>query len=173
MSEEIFAVVDENDEVIDFRPRSEVHRLGLRHRAVHILVFNGRGEVLLQKRSMTKECCPGLWDSSAAGHVDCGESYDDCAHRELKEELGLGEEIALERLFKIAASVETGWEFCWVYRCRADGPFEYCRTEIDALAWYEPLALDRELIEQPAKFSGTVPIIWARLRAGSTVPRQS
>ena len=45
MSEEIFDVVNERDEVIDAKPRREVHRLGLKHRAVHVLVFNSRGEV--------------------------------------------------------------------------------------------------------------------------------
>ena len=64
MNEEIFDVVNERDEVIGSKPRSEVHRLGLMHRAVHILVFNARGEVFLQKRSMSKDRQPGLWDSS-------------------------------------------------------------------------------------------------------------
>ena len=76
MSEEIFDVVNEQDQVVGQKPRSEVHRLGLLHRAAHILVFNCRGEVFLQKRSLTKDRQPGLWDSSASGHVDSGESYD-------------------------------------------------------------------------------------------------
>src|SRR5436190_8691061 len=101
MSEEIFDVVNERDEVIDRQPRREVHRLGLLHRAVHVLVFNARGEVFLQKRSMSKDTSPGLWDSSASGHLDSGEVYDYCAVRELREEIGLVIERAPERLFKI------------------------------------------------------------------------
>src|SRR3989442_704060 len=88
MSEEIFDVVNEGDEVIGQKPRSEIHRLNLKHRAVHVLVFNARGELFLQKRSMKKDCFPGAWDSSASGHLDTGESYDACAVRELREELG-------------------------------------------------------------------------------------
>ena len=76
MSEEIFDVVNERDEVIGQQPRSEVHRLGLMHRAVHVLVFNAAGQVFLQKRSMKKDRQPGLWDSSASGHMDTGEDYD-------------------------------------------------------------------------------------------------
>ena len=87
MTEEIFDVVDSNDQVIDQRPRSEVHRLGLLHRAIHLLVFNSKGELFLQKRSMKKDCFPGTWDSSASGHVDSGEDYDICALREHLEEL--------------------------------------------------------------------------------------
>ena len=47
MSEEIFDVVNERDEVIGQKPRSEVHARGLLHRAVHVLVFNARGEIFL------------------------------------------------------------------------------------------------------------------------------
>src|SRR5262249_2148180 len=89
MAEEIFDVVNERDEVIGNRTRAEVHRLGLMHRAVHVLVFNSRGQVLLEKRSMSKVRQPGLWDSSASGHLDRGEAYDACAVRELREEIGL------------------------------------------------------------------------------------
>src|SRR5882724_4390992 len=101
MSEEIFDVVNERDEVIGQNLRREVHRLGLRHRAVHVLVFNRRGELFLQKRSMTKDTFPGAWDSSASGHVDSGEDYDACAIRELREEIGLETKHPPERLFRI------------------------------------------------------------------------
>ena len=75
MKEEIFDVVNDRDEVIDCQPRSEVHRLGLKHRATHVLVFNSRGEVFLQKRSMKKDRQPGVWDSSASeiGRASCRE----------------------------------------------------------------------------------------------------
>ena len=89
MPEEIFDVVNDRDEVIDRKPRSEVHRLGLLHRAVHVLVFNSHGQIFLQKRSMKKDRQPGVWDSSASGHVDSGEDYDTTAVREVWEEIGL------------------------------------------------------------------------------------
>ena len=84
MNQEIFDVVNGRDEVIGRQLRSEVHRLGLKHRATHVLVFNSRSEVFLQKRSMKKDRQPGVWDSSVSGHVDSGEDYDACAVRELK-----------------------------------------------------------------------------------------
>ena len=114
MSEEIFDIVNERDEVIGQRPRREVHQLGLWHRAVHILVFNARGEVFLQKRSMLKDTAKGKWDSSTSGHVDSGEDYDTSAVRELGEEIGLYVNTTPKRLFKIDACKETGWEFCWI-----------------------------------------------------------
>src|SRR5690242_14497711 len=105
MPEEIFDVVNEMDEVIGRRPRSEVHRLGLMHRAIHVLVFNQAGQLFLQKRSMLKDRQPGVWDSSSSGHVDSGEEYDACAIRELREEIGLRLTSAPKRLFKIPASL--------------------------------------------------------------------
>ena len=89
MKDELIAFVNSNDQIIGTKSRSEVHSLGLLHRAVHVLVFNDHRQVFLQKRSMRKDENPGLWDTSAAGHVDAGESYAMCAVREILEELGI------------------------------------------------------------------------------------
>src|SRR5690242_999159 len=121
--DELFDVVDERDQVIEQHPRRIVHQLGLRHRAVHVLIYNSRGELFLQKRSMIKDCFPGTWDSSASGHLEPGETYDHCAIREVKEELGLALQQVPIRLFKVDACPETGQEFVWVYRTVAEGPF--------------------------------------------------
>ena len=163
MREEIFDVVNERDEVIGQKPRSEIHRLKLKHRAVHVLVFDARGELFLQKRSMKKDCFPGAWDSSASGHLDSGESYDACAVRELREELGLELARAPERLFKIAACAETGQEFVWVYRCVAEGPFTLHPEEIERGDWFSPARLHQWLSEQPRVFAGAVPLIWREM----------
>src|SRR5229473_8036820 len=131
MAEEIFDIVNERDEVIGQNTRREVHARGLWHRAVHVLVFNARGEVFLQKRSLKKDIAGGKWDSSASGHLDSGEDYDACAVRELREELGLEPKAPLRRLFKLPASSETDQEHLWVYRCQAEGPFELNAEEIE------------------------------------------
>src|SRR5471030_872287 len=106
MVEEIFDVVNDRDEVIGQQTRGEVHRLGLKHRAVHVLVFNVRGELFLQKRSLKKDTFPGAWDSSASGHLDHGEDYDACAVRELREEIGLVAAGAPERILRIGACAD-------------------------------------------------------------------
>ena len=128
-AEERFPVVNENDEVIGDAPRSEVHGNNLRHRAVHMLIFNYLGELFLQKRSRWKDRHPGLWDSSAAGHVDAGEEYDAGASRELREELGVT--AKLTRVAKLTASEKTGQEFIWLYRAEHDGPFQMPKSEIE------------------------------------------
>jgi len=160
MSEEIFDVVNERDEIIDARPRSEVHRLGLLHRAVHILVFNAAGEVFLQKRSMSKDTHPGSWDSSCSGHVDQGEDYDESAIRELGEELGITVDSPPERLFKIDAGPETDQEFVWIYRLRREGPFELHPEEIETGDWFPPARVSEWIRERPGDFASGFKALW-------------
>jgi isopentenyl-diphosphate Delta-isomerase len=163
MSEEIFDIVNEQDEVVGRLPRSQVHREGHKHRAVHILVFNARGEIFLQKRSMAKDCFPGAWDSSASGHLDSGEDYDACAVRELREELGLVIETAPARLFKIAACAETGHEFCWVYRLASEGPFELHPEEIERGDWFTPARVNEVIEQHPSDFASGFVLIWQKV----------
>jgi isopentenyldiphosphate isomerase len=163
MSEEIFDVVNERDEVVGQQPRREVHRLGLMHRSVHVLVFNAAGQVFLQKRSMTKDRQPGLWDSSASGHVEAGEDYDACAVRELREEIGLRLHAAPERLFKLSACAKTDQEHVWVYRCEAEGPFRLHPEEIERGGWFGPAEVRRWMAEQPQEFASALLVIWRKV----------
>jgi len=163
MAEEIFDVVNERDEVIGRMPRSEVHARGLLHRAVHVLVFNSRGEIFLQKRSMKKDRQPGVWDSSASGHVDSGENYDETAVRELREELGLKINEPLQRLFKIDACAETDAEFVWIYRCESEGPFQLHPDEIETGGWFAPEKVSRWIAEKPEEFASAFVMIWKML----------
>ncbi|MGZ8217574.1 NUDIX hydrolase [Methylomagnum sp.] len=160
--------VDEHDHVIGPRARGELHRLGLRHRAVHILVFNGRGELFLQKRATTKDINPGLWDTSAAGHVDFGESYDQCAARELAEELGVESPAALEFLFKLPATDQTGWEFVQVYRAQYDGELRLCADEITEGRWFNMDEMNAWLAQGGEGLTTSFQVIW---RTYNTQPR--
>lgn len=164
MAEDIFDVVNERDEVVDRKPRSEVHRMGLLHRAVHVLVFNSRGQIFLQKRSMKKDRQPGLWDSSASGHVDSGEDYDTTAVREVWEEIGLRLDKVPKRLFKIDACEETDQEFVWVYRCESEGPFKLHPEEIDKGDWFTPEEVNRWMKEKPEEFASALLYIWPRVQ---------
>jgi len=169
---EVFDVVNDRDEVVDRKLRREVHARGLKHRAVHVLVFNSRGEVFLQKRSLKKDTAAGLWDSSTSGHLDSGEDYDACAVRELREEIGLEVNPGavatrasppLQKLFKIAACPETDAEFVWVYRCQAEGPFQLHPDEIERGGWFAPENITRWIAEKPGDFAGAFRLIWRKL----------
>src|ERR1700751_5688982 len=69
--------------------KSEVHRDGDWHRAAHVWLLRSSNQVLLQRRSRSKENNPGKWDVSVAGHLSAGEASVQAALRETKEEIGL------------------------------------------------------------------------------------
>ncbi|MGB7838279.1 MAG: 16S rRNA (adenine(1518)-N(6)/adenine(1519)-N(6))-dimethyltransferase RsmA [Terrimicrobiaceae bacterium] len=149
--EELFCVVDAQDRVIGSESRDQVHVNNLRHRAIHVLIFNRLGEVFLQKRSIWKDTNPGKWDSSAAGHVDAGESYEEAARRELREEIGI--DCPIERIAKLPCSGATGWEFIEVFRGAHEGPFEPAPLELETGAFF-PLDQIRNWVERsPEDFS--------------------
>lgn len=166
-NQELLDVVDHQDRVIDVKPRAEVHRLGLMHRSVHILVFSTSGEVFLQKRSASKDSNPGLWDSSAAGHLDSGEGYDECAVRELAEELGVDARGQLDRLFHLQASPATAMEHCSVYKLVNDGPFILQPEEIDEGQWFTPGAIDKRVAAHDPTLTSVFRRLWQTFRVGT------
>ncbi len=99
MAEEMFDVVNEEDEVIGREPRSKVHQEGLLHRGVHVWLFAPDGKVLIQRRTDDRPHAPGALDCSVSEHVKAGEDYIAAAQRGLKEELGL-EGIDLKPIIK-------------------------------------------------------------------------
>jgi 16S rRNA (adenine1518-N6/adenine1519-N6)-dimethyltransferase len=148
---ERFPVVDKNDRILRDASRSEVHANNLRHRAVHILIFNPAGEVYLQQRSRWKDRHPLRWDSSAAGHVVAAESYDETARRELEEELGIS--IPLKKISKLPASECTDQEFVWLYRGEVVGNLSPNRTEIETGAFFSEAIIDGWVAARPEDFA--------------------
>jgi 16S rRNA (adenine1518-N6/adenine1519-N6)-dimethyltransferase len=159
---EIFDVVDEADRVVAQASRHEVHERDLRHRAVHVFVFNSRGELFLQKRSRWKDRHPQQWDSSAAGHVSVGETYELTAPREIREELGV-DAPAIE-LATIAASERTGWEFVRLYRAQHDGPFTLHPAEIESGAYFTLDQIARWSAARPQDFAPGFLECWRAFR---------
>ena len=148
---ERFLVVDENDEIQGYASRSEVHGNNLRHRAVHILIFNQVGDVYLQQRSRWKDRHPLKWDSSAAGHVTAGEDYDETARRELREELGV--DVPLERIFRLSASSRTDHEFICGYRGMVSASLTSNKCEIERGVFFAPGVIDGWTSARPDDFA--------------------
>ena len=170
MPNEQFPVVDENDEIRGYASRSEVHGNNLRHRAVHILVFNRAGDVYLQQRSRWKDRHPLKWDSSAAGHVTAGESYDETARRELKEELGI--DVPLEKIFTLTASPRTGHEFICGYRGVVSGNLAPNKCEIERGVFFAPTAIDGWASARPDDFAPGFLECWKSYRRKMRSGRQ-
>jgi len=162
---ELLPVVDGRDRPLRPAPRGEVHAQGLRHRAVHILVFDPSGPLYLQKRSMSKDTHPGKWTSSASGHVDWGEDYGPAARRELAEELGLALELA--EVARLAASARTENEFVRIYQAVTDQTPTPEAEEIAEGRWFswdQAMALAADL-EQSAPSLQAALEAYARARS--------
>ena len=161
---EILPVVDSRDRVIRNARRDEVHRTGLRHRAVHVLIFNQSGRFFFQQRALHKESSPGLWDSSVAGHVDAGETYDECCLREIREEVGITLERVPRRLFKLPAMLITDMEFCWIYRLDTSVALLPDYSEMLGGEWFTVPVIDQWIEQRPAEISVSFRFIWKRCR---------
>ena len=159
---EIFDVVDEQNNVVGQRSRGEVHAEKLRHRAVHIFLFNKRGELFMQKRSRWKDKQPRKWDSSAAGHVNAGDTYELTAPRELKEELGV--DTPVELVGEIDACHNTGWEFVQIFRAQHEGPFLLPPAEIESGSFFTIPQLTRWIEARPSDFARGFLECWRTLQ---------
>ncbi len=159
-STDLLDIVDDQDRVIGLATRADVHARGLRHRAVHILVHDGRGRVYVQRRSELKDCQPGLWDTSAAGHVDHGEDYASAAARELAEELGLNG-VTLTPIAILPANAGSGFEFVHVYIACVNAEPIPDSDEIAEARWCEWCELMDWVAREPERFTTTLRTILA------------
>ncbi len=128
--DELFIVVDKNDKIIGYYTRYKCHHdKQLIHRAIGVVIFNDKGEVLLQKRSKHKDLDPRLYTISASGHVGKGETYKQAAQRELQEELGIQPPLTKKRRYLAGTEYET--EMDCLFISKHNGPFYPNKHEID------------------------------------------
>jgi isopentenyldiphosphate isomerase len=164
--DETFEIFDEAGNSLGTAPRSRVHREGLWHRASNVFLFFPDGTLLIQRRQLTKDVWPGGWDVSAAEHLQPGESFEEGAHRGLREELGVvGTE--LRRLGAVTKSrlevTEQGvrdYEFQQSFRTTYAGPVSPDAGEVMETRTIGLTELESALRERPEEFTP-----WFRRRA--------
>lgn len=133
--QELFIVVDENDIIIGYRSRYDCHHdKSLIHRAVGIIVYNEKGEILLQKRSKNKDIDPGLYEISSSGHLNKGESYEEAAKREMMEELGVFSNLTFIKKVLLHLPQET--EYDTFFKTIHNGTFYINTQEIDEVKFF-------------------------------------
>jgi 8-oxo-dGTP pyrophosphatase MutT (NUDIX family) len=160
---ELVDVIDEADRVVATVTRRTMRAQRLLHRCTYVLVRNGAGEILVHRRTDTKDVHPGLYDVFAGGVCAAGETYDECARREVDEELGVaGTEPTF--LFRHRYGGPGGPVWGAVYEVRWDGPVRHQPSEVAWSAWVSPERLEAMLTALP--FCADSREILERLRAG-------
>jgi isopentenyl-diphosphate delta-isomerase len=140
--DEIFVVYDKSTQKkIGEKRRGDVHRDGDLHCSVSILLFNNQGQLLMQRRSSTKDICPGMWDISCAEHLKPGETYLDAARRGLSEELGITNVHLIrfreenEKIGIYPNVIDHELTECW--KCIYNGDFVMDLEELSQIKFFE------------------------------------
>ena len=154
---EYLDLVDENDNVIGKEDRNIIYKNNLRNfRVINIIIFTSDNKIIVPKRSSNRRVFPNCYDCSVGGHVSSGETYEQVAYRELKEELGITnvklEEIAYFRPYDIDTS-----SFSKMYKLVYDGSLNYDKDGIQEIFYMNKEEI-RELINKdPLQFKGDYP----------------
>lgn len=130
MTEEWVDWVDEHDRLIASVPRSRMRREQLCHRASYIVVQDPNGLIYVQRRTQTKDYCPGMLDACCGGVVQSGEAYLPSAYRELAEEMGI-EGVTLQEHGRHLLG--GGGTAVWggLYSCHYAGPLRLQAEEVE------------------------------------------
>lgn len=158
-------VVDENDEVVGQADKYVIERFGLNCRVAFVMLMRSDGELLLHQRSANKRAYPLYWSGAAAGHVDAGESYEDAANRELREELGI--EADLDFVGRFYSKEDR--EMVGVFVGRYDGDVDVEPQEVAAVEHFSIEAVEQrpESMMVTSFVERSIPLVadWASSRS--------
>ena len=149
-------LVNENDEAIGVEEKIRAHQIGALHRAFSVFVFNASGQLLLQKRALTKYHSRGLWSNTCCGHPRPGETVERASRRRLNEEMGFDSELRKLFDFVYRARVEDGLtehEYDHIFVGRFDGVPRADFTEVAEWKWMDLATLRVDLEEHPESYT--------------------
>lgn len=167
-SVEQVVLVDAQDRPLGTMPKLLAHREGLRHRAFSVIIRDGAGRLLLQRRAAGKYHSPGLWSNACCGHPRPGEDTAEAASRRLHEELGFT--CALTRVGRVdyAVRFDNGLaenEVVSVFTGRHAGPILPDPAEVGMVAWLDLASLLADMAERPDAYT-----YWFRLYLTDHLP---
>lgn len=143
-------IVNEDDQVVGRAKKSTIYKKLLTHRIVRVLIFNKKGQMALQLRSKNVSFCPSHWCSSASGHVQSGESYEEAALRECMEEIGVSPKITFfhKDIYKLEnglVKVITTFKACF------EGSFSLNSNEVEKVKFFS-LKQIKDMLKKGEKF---------------------
>lgn len=154
--EDRIILVDKKDKQIGTEFKLKAHQEGKLHRAFSIFVFNDKGELMLQKRALTKYHSGGLWTNTCCSHPRAGEALEDSTHRRLKEEMGF--DCDLKEVFSFVYKVKlnnelTEHEFLHVFVGRFNQNPIINKKEAEDFTWVTAEFLDSDVKQHPDRYT--------------------
>jgi isopentenyl-diphosphate Delta-isomerase len=155
----LVVLVDAHDVEVGTADKLDAHReAGVLHRAFSVFLTGTDGQILLQRRALTKYHFGGLWANSCCGHPLPGEPVIDAAHRRCQDELGVRpiDLRAIGSVIYTAADFASGLmerEFDHVVIGHVDGAIRPEPTEVDGISWMDVDELVEKLKREPASFA--------------------
>ncbi len=131
-------LVDEKDQVIGYEEKLKAHQNGKLHRAFSILIFNEKGEIMLQKRASSKYHCAGLWTNTCCSHPSPGELLEESIHNRLLFEMGFDCTLHKKTSFIYKASFDNGlteYEYDHVFTGTYSGVPNCNPDEVEDFRW--------------------------------------
>lgn len=152
-------IFDENKKPLGLADRKDVHSKGLFHEAVHVLLFNSKGEMFLGLRAKDKDINPGKW-STFGEHKKPGESDEAAMRRGLKEELGITEKIPLEFVGEFLMKNPKDRQFSLIYKAVFDGKVMFADNEMEEGRFFPVSEVGRMVAEERDKCSPNFLQVW-------------
>lgn len=149
-------LVDERDNIVGTMEKLEAHKKGVLHRAFSILLFNSKGEMLLQKRAASKYHSGGLWTNTCCSHPLPEESMEQATRRKLKQEMGIDLQTEFAYKFIYKASLDHGLtehELDYVYTAIFDGDPVINTEEVEAWKFVDIAALKKDIADNPDHYT--------------------
>lgn len=149
-------LVDENDNQTGTADKMAAHIEGNLHRAFSVFIFNSNGEMLLQRRALSKYHSGGLWTNACCSHPLPCEATPAAANRRLIEELGFTTSIHKIFDFIYKAELENGlieYEFDHVFTGLYDGKIECNEQEVMEIAYQSISDIKLSLRNNPENFT--------------------
>lgn len=158
-TEEYLDLVDENDQVIGKKKRSEIYAEGLSNfRVVSAFIVNSKGELWIPRRTADKKIFPLCLDMSMAGHVESGETYEETLKRETQEELNIDTDTVPVSLLGYLTPAKDGVAaFTKVYEIKMNEAPDYNKEDFIEYFWITPKAL-MEKIDQGELVKDDLPV---------------
>lgn len=154
---EYLDLVNEKDEVIGKEDRDIIYKNNWRNfRVINIMIFTSDNKIIVPKRSSNRRLFPNCYDCSVGGHVSSGESYEEAAYRELKEELGI-ENVTLREIGYFNPNELNTSSFSKMYKLVYDNKLNYDKDGIQDIYYMTIDEISKLIDENPLQFKGDYP----------------